>query len=260
MSWQPKSVFLTTSWDDGHPHDLRIAELLAKYGQRGTFYVPFRSQRPVLEVSAIKRIGASFDLGGHTMDHIDLTSLADSSARHQLTECKQRLEDLTGRSCLMFCPPCGRLKRSQQRLVRQAGYTGIRTVELMSTSYGSMRNGLAILPTTIQAFQHTSPAYLRNVARRLAFRSLPNLARAYRYGISWSATAARLLELALSQGGVFHLWGHSWEIDEANAWNELESILRLMAVCGRTATAISNAALCAVLRQDWRGPYETQTN
>jgi SAM-dependent methyltransferase len=33
-------TYITTSWDDGHPTDLRVAALLAKYGIAGTFYVP----------------------------------------------------------------------------------------------------------------------------------------------------------------------------------------------------------------------------
>ena len=30
-------AYITTSWDDGHPLDFRVAELLAKYGLPGTF-------------------------------------------------------------------------------------------------------------------------------------------------------------------------------------------------------------------------------
>ena len=33
-------AFMTTSWDDGHPLDYRIAEMLQEYGLRGTFYIP----------------------------------------------------------------------------------------------------------------------------------------------------------------------------------------------------------------------------
>src|SRR4051794_21779274 len=48
-----KPVFITTSWDDGHPLDIRIAELLAKYDLPGTFYIPRASQRPTMEESAV---------------------------------------------------------------------------------------------------------------------------------------------------------------------------------------------------------------
>ena len=38
------ATYITTSWDDGHPLDFRIAELLSEYRLRGTFYVPMESE------------------------------------------------------------------------------------------------------------------------------------------------------------------------------------------------------------------------
>ena len=35
------AAIVTTSWDDGHSTDLRVAELLAAHGLKGTFYVAF---------------------------------------------------------------------------------------------------------------------------------------------------------------------------------------------------------------------------
>ena len=49
-----RKAIVTTSWDDGHPLDLRVVDLLARYGIKGTFYVPllYRS-RPVMEKAQI---------------------------------------------------------------------------------------------------------------------------------------------------------------------------------------------------------------
>lgn len=49
-----KQLIITTSWDDGHPLDLKIAELLDKYGINGTFY-------------SIKKCGI-FHLWGHSWE------------------------------------------------------------------------------------------------------------------------------------------------------------------------------------------------
>ena len=53
-----RKLVVTTSWDDGYPADLRVAELLAKHGVAGTFYVPNRNLegRPVLSEQEIRRI------------------------------------------------------------------------------------------------------------------------------------------------------------------------------------------------------------
>ncbi len=35
-------VYFTTSWDDGSIYDMRLAELLLKYGLKATFYIPLK--------------------------------------------------------------------------------------------------------------------------------------------------------------------------------------------------------------------------
>ena len=49
-------AYITTSWDDGHPLDFRVADFA--YGVRacGTFYVPKESDR--VTMSAIPRPGS----------------------------------------------------------------------------------------------------------------------------------------------------------------------------------------------------------
>ena len=49
-------AFLTTSWDDGHPHDFRVAELLTKYGLAGTV------DQIKSEIAALRSIGGDGDL------------------------------------------------------------------------------------------------------------------------------------------------------------------------------------------------------
>jgi len=43
-----KAVYITTSWDDGHVLDMRLASLLTHYGFKGTFYIsPHDREIPV---------------------------------------------------------------------------------------------------------------------------------------------------------------------------------------------------------------------
>jgi hypothetical protein len=44
-------AFLTASWDDGHPLDFRIADMLERYGLTGTFYVPSRAETTVMSTA-----------------------------------------------------------------------------------------------------------------------------------------------------------------------------------------------------------------
>ena len=42
---------------------------------------------------------------------------------------------------------------------------------------------------------------------------------------NWDLLGRRLFEEVRSNGGVFHLWGHSWEIDANDDWRRLRSVL-----------------------------------
>ena len=63
---------ITTSWDDGHPLDLRVAELLAKHGLPGTFYVPMRAEHGTMTTAQLRELSGAFEIGAHTVHHVDL--------------------------------------------------------------------------------------------------------------------------------------------------------------------------------------------
>src|SRR5579885_3370187 len=91
-------LLVTTSWDDGHPSDLRIAELLDKHRLKGTFYVP-RSNcegRAVMTCAEIASLAPRFEIGGHTQDHVSLTELDPAAAFEQIQSNKRWLEDVIG--------------------------------------------------------------------------------------------------------------------------------------------------------------------
>ena len=74
MSMQ--KAIVTTSWDDGHPLDLKLAELLGKYNIPGTFYIPpENSERECLTPEGIHELSQYVDIGGHTLRHVCLTGM-----------------------------------------------------------------------------------------------------------------------------------------------------------------------------------------
>ncbi len=56
----------------------------------------------------------------------------------------------------------------------------------------------------------------------------------------------RLLDRAVAAGGVFHLWGHAWEIEAASQWVELEAVLRHVGelVAAQQALCLTNGQIC----------------
>lgn len=237
----------TTSWDDGHPLDLRIAELLVKYGLQGTFYVPMQSERALSTPAQIRELSAAFEVGAHTVHHRDLTTLPADAARMEIVDAKRRVEDIIGKPCRVLCFPFGKYRRRDLGFARDAGYAGVRTNELMSLAFPYREDSVAVLPTTVQATPHKAWAYLRNACRRFAWRGLANYMLRARIP-TWEITAQSFVSLVMRRGGVFHLWGHAWEVEEHNQWRQLEAVLRHLADYSSAVTSLTNSELCSYIR------------
>lgn len=236
-------AYLTTSWDDGHPSDLRLAELLARHGLTGTFYIPRSIETGVMQESDIRTLSSNFEIGAHTLNHVFLPTADDAIARAEISGSKKWVEDVTGQPCPMFCPPGGRFKPRHRQMFRDAGYTGIRTVELLSVDFPRLREGVAEMPTTIQAFPQPRRNYLKNLIKRRAVANFWLYAR-HGHSRNWATLARRLLQRTLRVGGVFHLWGHSWELDQAGLWDRLDDVLKMMGDVREQAPCLTNGLLC----------------
>jgi hypothetical protein len=238
------SAIITTSWDDGHPTDLRIAEMLIRHGLRGTFYIPRAIETGVMSLPAMREIAEKFEIGAHTLNHVFLTDTDDTTARNEIAGSKGWVEDVTGKPCGMFCPPAGRYSRQHLPMFREAGFAGIRTVEFMSFDRPRLcTNGLLEMPTTMQAFPQPALNYAKNLAKRRAMRNF------WRYAIhgrsrDWVKLAENLARRAIAEGGVFHLWGHSWEIEQTKQWVQLEEVLGFLGELVRQAPCLTNGQIC----------------
>src|SRR4051794_28221498 len=161
------STYFTTSWDDGHPADLRVAEMLARHGLAGTFYIPRRIESGVMTDAQIRELAQRFEIGAHTINHVFLNGADDATARSEIVDSKKWVRDVTGNDCTMFCPPGGKFPSRHAHFVRDAGYVGVRTVEFMSLDAPRRRaDGFLEMPTTLQAFDHPAWNYAKNLAKR----------------------------------------------------------------------------------------------
>ena len=84
---------------------------------------------------------------------------------------------------------------------------------------------------------------MKNLTKR---RALANFWLYVRHGHSrnWATLARRLLQRTLRVGGVFHLWGHSWELDQAGLWSRLDDVLKMMGDVRDQAPCLTNGRLC----------------
>jgi hypothetical protein len=237
----PRAAF-SCSIDDGHPSDLRMAALLAKHGLRATFYLPISNIEgaPVMPAAQMREIDGHFEVGSHTRDHCFLSRLGARQAAFQIARGKEALEDILGHGVAGFCYPGGRYRPRHVELVRAAGFGYARTTQNLYLGPGAGRFELA---TTCQFYPHDGAVFLRNFVRGghwLARRH--SLYRAIRHR-DWTRRLHALFDGALADGGLFHLWLHSIDVDRFDAWGALDAFFSHVAACLPPSGRLNNAQL-----------------
>jgi Polysaccharide deacetylase len=232
----------TTSWDDGHPRDMKLAALLERHGFKGTFYVPNRNIEglAVLGDADLRELQRLAEVGSHTLDHRYLKGLSDSAARMQIQQGKSELEHCLGRAVRGFCYPGGHFENKHRTMVREAGFAYARTTQNLSSSSG---NDAFSIPTSFQLYPHTVAVYLRNWVKHGQWMGRTPL-------LLHAVQARGLLELlkisllgVKRANGTFHLWGHSWEFDTFDGWSVLNEFLAFAADHVELESRICNADL-----------------
>jgi len=210
-------VIVTTSWDDASILDLKLAEMLEKRNLKGTFYIPKAYLDNTLSRGDIKAIDAKFEIGCHTLNHADLTAISPEEAEEEIINSKKYLEELLGHRVLMFCYPKGRYNKEIKGLVQSSGFLAARTC-------------------IYKGFNLPEDPYEWGITLHASNGSpLTTLKLWWKSGISirslmdWEIRAKLLFDLALDKKGIYHIWGHSWEIAREHEWPKLERVLEYIA-------------------------------
>lgn len=223
MTNRRSSKIVTTSWDDGNIADLRVAEILKSKGLKGTFYIPLQYRERSLADHQLRDLALEgFDIGAHSYSHQQLRGLSLEQLLREITPCKPSLEDATGAEVRMFCYPCGRYDSAAVRCLRQAGYFGARTTRMLATQ---LSFDCFAIPTTVQAFQHPSLTYFKNMAKAGRLEGLQTFLSELGRLSNWVELSKHLFDDVLQNGGVWHLYGHSWELERHGLWRALHDVL-----------------------------------
>ena len=225
-------MLFTTSWDDGYKLDLRLADLLDQYDIKGTFYVCPRKQhgKDMMTNDEIALLRERHEIGAHTLRHSKLTEVSSVEAKEEIESSKQWVEQITGAPCKMFCYPYGFHNDEVIQLVRNAGFSGARTTERLQFTV----NDPFAIPTTLQVtpfprrktwsrWWHPLDPYGPLRVRRKVLKQLGVSPKSQK---TWLDLAMSLFDLGKqSNQPVFHLWGHSHEIEKYGLWEDLEKFL-----------------------------------
>lgn len=212
------SIFVTTSWDDGHVLDLKLADILRTYSLKGTFYIAPEnrefSQDNLLTDEQILDLSKDFEIGAHTVTHPHLSKVDNATAQYEILESKLMLEKIINKKVTSFCYPAGMYTKRDVMLVKKSGYLTARTVERFHNSLAKPLE----LGTTIHTYDHWSD--IPQIVKTVNF----NLATFVKLFRRWDLLAMKMFDTVLTDGGVFHLWGHSWELENRQEWARLDRV------------------------------------
>lgn len=112
----------TLSLDDGHPHDKIAAEIMLKYGVRGTFYPNlYRINK------CHKDIHVKLEIGSHGLTHEDPRKMDQKTLEKFVS--RKPFEDFLGKPIKMFASPWGFYDNKVIVAIKEEGYIGARNIK-----------------------------------------------------------------------------------------------------------------------------------
>ena len=207
---------VTFSFDDGMLQDIRLIELMNKYGLKGTFNL--NSERFGAEFSAIrngthvwrkriereqvKELYIGHEVAAHTLTHTNLTTVDDAEIIRQVELDRLNLSEIVGYEVVGLAYAEGGVNCNEHVADVIRNDTGIKYARTIAPTYGfnEQRDLLLYDPTC-------------HIAR---------FERAYEI-------AKNFVEATPNKNMLLYLWGHSYEMDIIeNGWEKLEEIFKLI--------------------------------
>ena len=223
-----KQTIVTTSWDDGHPLDLKLSSMLQSQKIPGTFYIPLKNQEfPTINDNEIRLLSNFFEIGAHTFNHVELPNLSESKILDELQSSKLKLEEITHDDITSFCYPRGKHSLAVRDLVKKSGYNFARTTELFETKIIDP----FLCGTTLQCVNRSFASKIKQLMISHNTKLKLKLMSGTVYK-NWNVIAKKTFDYVVENGGIWHLWGHSWEIDANNDWENLRDVLEYVRING----------------------------
>lgn len=215
-SMEDKMKAVTFSYDDGITQDIRLIELLNKYGLKCTFNLnsellsqngmlirnDLRISHYKIHKGDVKHVYEGHEVAVHTLTHPNLTQCADAEVIRQVETDRLNLSELVGYEVVGMAYPCGGVNNNDHVADLIKKNTGVQYSRTITTnsSFDMQENLYRFNPT----------------AYHLDFDEMMELGR-------------KFVELKPTTPKIFYIWGHSFEMDYgADYWVKLEDFFKLI--------------------------------
>lgn len=204
---------LTLSYDDGVEQDIRLVEILNRYGLKctfnlnsgcfapeGTVYEPGTIHRRMTEKRAVELYRESgHEIAIHGLTHPHLERLPVDGVTFEITEDRRNLEVLFDRQVRGMAYPFGTTSDAVVEALKRCGVVYARTT--VSTGKFDIPTDWLRMPATCHHNNHSLMEYAEK------FVALPDQGR---------------------EAKLFYLWGHSYEFEQNNNWDVIERFAALI--------------------------------
>ena len=191
-----KKFAITFSFDDCNVADRRLISILNKYDLKGTFHLISGrfDHDTVVNKAEVKDLYSGHEIAGHTLDHPHVERLPGLYQAQQLLKDKENLEDICGYIVRGFSYPYNAKNEYTIPLLKSLGFAYSRTTK---STFG---------------FQQPEDLYLWNPTCH--YKEFDKVYDSF----------MRVRNQSWNYGGIFYIWGHSYEIADANGWEEFDNL------------------------------------
>jgi peptidoglycan/xylan/chitin deacetylase (PgdA/CDA1 family) len=133
-------LVVSLTFDDGYANQYtNAAPILGAHGMSGTFFVPsgFVGSSGYMTWSQVSALASSGnEIGGHTVDHVDLPTVSPAQARQEICADRDTLLQ-HGLAATDFAYPYGTFNPAVESIVQECGYDSARSTSWYGSTCGN---------------------------------------------------------------------------------------------------------------------------
>lgn len=214
--FEGKKKAITFSYDDGVNQDIRLIKLMDKYGIRATFNLNsalfgvegddvrrgtyIRADR--LNKEDVRYVYENHEVAAHTLTHPNLNRVSDQEIIRQVEQDRQNLQDIVRREVKGLAYPGGGVNYNTHvaQVIKKYTKAEYARTTMNTDSFYTQKNIFELKPNVYH---------------------IMNKKRLFEIG-------KRFLESKDENDLLLYVWGHSFELDIADGWTQLEAFFYMI--------------------------------